>query len=452
VKRENKDININRPTFCILPWIHLQTKPNGQVKPCCRFDHRHPDYKTEQGYIWDEFNVKDKTFSDIISSDVWQKLRSDMLDGKIIAGCSKCYREESSGGRSMRTGENDTWFRELPSEEYTGLKYYEFALGSFCNLKCRTCDADLSHTWKDDTAKLEPYYNDRYKYKDNTNLNTYYDKQDLTAVEVIKFTGGEPMLHPNFIDIIDHIIDLGRAEVVSLNIFTNCSWVPKKSLLQKLRLFKKVTISVSIDGLGKVNDYIRNPSKWNDVESAVRKWLSEPFDIVWHPTFSVYNIWQTVDMVEWWINIQQEVKGKDFWTSITRTTEVQPRKNLLRVLPTSIIKLNMVANCVTSPSYLSCAVFPNKDNTATLAKRNDLLSRLDSFDCDEMTRKNLQYSIKKFFSVPLLFLAQESAKNDIDMFGSYTADLDKLRNESLETAIPQVYSLFDAEIFKGRLP
>ena len=35
------------PTFCILPWMHVQYKPNGQSKLCCRFDtvHEYNQYK-----------------------------------------------------------------------------------------------------------------------------------------------------------------------------------------------------------------------------------------------------------------------------------------------------------------------------------------------------------------------------------------------------------------------
>lgn len=35
-------------SFCIYPWIHMQLKPSGQAKPCCRFDHS--KYRDEHGY------------------------------------------------------------------------------------------------------------------------------------------------------------------------------------------------------------------------------------------------------------------------------------------------------------------------------------------------------------------------------------------------------------------
>lgn len=449
--RKNKDINVKKPTFCILPWIHLQTKPNGQVKPCCRFDHTHKDYKTDQGYIWNQYNVNTHSFEEIITSDTWQQLRSDMLENKKISGCWKCYKDESKNTRSMRNGENDIWFRDLPDENFLSLRYYEFALGSFCNLKCRTCDASLSHTWKDDNEKLVPFYKDRLPYKDNTNLNTYYKKEDFSNVENIKFTGGEPMLHPNFSDIIDHIIEMGRAPYVNLNIFTNASWMPKNSLVVKLKKFKKITISLSIDGIGKVNDYIRHPSNWAEVESVTRRWLSTEFDVVWHPTFNIYNIWQCTQMVDWWVSIQQEVKGLDFWSNNTRITEVPPRKNLLRVLPTQIRRLNMVSNVVVDPSYLSCALYPDKDTTHIKQKQKDFLEKLEEHSFSDFEKESLTFAINKFFNSISKALTKDVDNDAVKLFGSYTTDLDMLRNENLSKTMPDLFNKFPVEIFQGKL-
>ena len=51
-------------TFCILPWIHAQTKPNGQLKPCCRFDTKHLDYRLpDKTHKFDKFNINDEDMS-----------------------------------------------------------------------------------------------------------------------------------------------------------------------------------------------------------------------------------------------------------------------------------------------------------------------------------------------------------------------------------------------------
>ena len=83
-------------TFCILPWIHAQTKPNGQIKPCCRFDHKNLEYKTKDGYKFDRFNInnEDMTFTAALNSPEWRSIRNDMLNGEQVPGCRKCDQEE----------------------------------------------------------------------------------------------------------------------------------------------------------------------------------------------------------------------------------------------------------------------------------------------------------------------------------------------------------------------
>jgi hypothetical protein len=44
--------------------------------------------------------------------------------------------------------------------------------------------------------------------------------------------------------------------------------------LELLREFKRVELSLSIDGIGKHNEYIRNPSSWAVVETSARAWLN----------------------------------------------------------------------------------------------------------------------------------------------------------------------------------
>ena len=45
-------------SFCIYPWIHIQVKPNGQAKPCCRFNHMREEYKDDSNNsVMAQYNV-----------------------------------------------------------------------------------------------------------------------------------------------------------------------------------------------------------------------------------------------------------------------------------------------------------------------------------------------------------------------------------------------------------
>lgn len=458
MKRQNRDININKPYFCILPWVHAQVKPDGQIKPCCRFAHRDEHYQTETGYVFDDFNInKDSTLKDAIDSSLWTDIRNKMLNDEQIPGCWKCYREESSGdGRSMRTGANDFWFQHLLEAEDTTLKYIELTLGSFCNLKCRTCSGYLSTTWLPEENILSDHYEDRSFIKTPKQVEKEYQKSDFEDVDLIKFTGGEPMLHPKFESLLDTIISTDRSSDIVLDIFTNASWVPKDKTLSKLKTFKRVNINLSIDGLGSVNDYVRSPSEWSTVEHVTKIWLSQPdsFEVVWHPTFCIYNICQSVEMIEWWINIQQEVKQRDLWNSITTIAKRPPRKNEIRTLPTTYKKLTMVSNVVHAPSYLQCSLLPQKESVITQLKafQNKMISKLEEgFELDSYDYYALTAHINMFIDKIVNAIQKETSDDQINLFGSYTADLDKLRSENFKTAIPDLYNQFDQSIFKGKI-
>ena len=72
-----------------------------------------------------------------------------------------------------------------------------------------------------------PNFNSVKKYT----IEKDWDIKDFEYVEEIKFTGGEPMLHPNFIKTIDTILATGKQKNITLDIFTNASWVPKDKVI-----------------------------------------------------------------------------------------------------------------------------------------------------------------------------------------------------------------------------
>ena len=440
-------------TFCILPWIHAQTKPNGQIKPCCRFDHHHEAYKTKDGFIWDEMNInKGKSLTDAVLSDQWEDIRNKMLAGEKVEGCWKCYKEEKNNydtTRSMRVGSNTFWNKKVynkPKHNKGELKFLELALGNYCNLQCRTCNSDLSSSWTEDENTLSDYYTDRTRRKTVTHVDSHPAKQDFQYVEEIKFTGGEPMLHPRFIEILDIILETNRSQHITLDIFTNASWVPKKKILDRLQKFKKVKINLSIDGLDKTNDYIRYPSTWGTVEQSTKKWLTQDtdvFSIKWTPTINLYNVLEVTEMIDWWTDIQIAVKQKPYWESVSSMVERYDR---------NYRAMNMIINLVHTPSYLSVNNLPFKKDIIqkVTAQKEKYIDQLKTFDGTGYDRFALTQHIKSMFNKILVSLEQNCNIDDLKLFKSYTADLDILRKQNFESSLPMLKEQF-ADKFIGKV-
>ena len=451
-------------TFCVLPWMHIQTKPDGQMKPCCRFDIKHPDYKTQEGYKFDKFNVNGMSFTEAVNSDEWIKIRDAISAGERVPGCRKCYQEDYGDSipqpknirrkhKSMRVKQNLEWNQDNQIEvvgkaDGVKLRYLELAFGNHCNLKCRTCNGSLSTTWYDDDNTLAKYYKDRKYHKEAVNVESDWNIKDFEHVEEIKFTGGEPMLHPDFIKTIDLIISTGRQHLITLDIFTNASWIPREKILSRLMQFKQVTINLSVDGIGYVNDYIRFPSEWPTVDSSVREWLiaetkdPERLYVKWAPVISIMNVWSFHKMLEWWFALQKEIANKEWWDV------------LFRYHGSTFI--TMIINVAYDPAYIRPSLFPKKFllNEKLNAHRDNLIQEMNNYEheIDAGKKWNAELTLFGLYSKVLTALNEELDPAQLKLFVEYTADLDKIRSQDIRVNLPHLWKRIEGIVeYKGRI-
>ncbi len=136
-------------TFCVLPWIHLATRPNGDMRLCCTAnasgageDHEVGLIKTENGR---PANFAKNTPLESFNNEYMQSVRQTMLAGEIPASCRACFDEESQGMVSKRIWESISWHRDegidfddLANQGLTSdrLQYLDLRLGHTCNIKC----------------------------------------------------------------------------------------------------------------------------------------------------------------------------------------------------------------------------------------------------------------------------------------------------------------------------
>ena len=174
-QKQLSDIS-DTPSFCILPWIHLATRPNGDMRICCVANASGADngdytvglVKTESGKPANFFrDSPEKAFN----NDYMKSVRKTMLEGKVPASCTKCFKEEQEGIVSKRIWETGTWYlqekidiQELIKEtELDGsipykLQYLDLRLGHTCNLKCVMCSPHDSSLWVSEHKKIFPIF------------------------------------------------------------------------------------------------------------------------------------------------------------------------------------------------------------------------------------------------------------------------------------------------------
>lgn len=454
-------MTINPKTFCILPFIHIQVKPNGQIKPCCRFDFVHEDYinrdwilgKDDNYHTFNRYNISNGTaLTEAMTSDLWNDIRKKMLNGDRVSGCRKCYAEESVNSSSMRIHENylrndNVQDRLVNDTADLKIKYLEMTFGNYCNLKCRTCAGDLSSTWHEEEELIANFYPGRYSSIKILNIPFNWKPEDFMHIEEIKFTGGEPMIHPDFIKLLDMLIDIDMSKKISLDVFTNCSWNPGEKFLNRLDKFRQVNISLSVDGIGNTNDYIRTPSKWETVDKVVDSWLlqesknADKFRITWNPTINIYNILEIYEMILWWDNKQNLHFPESNWPHLDG-------KNLNDDQPVSGLKL--IFNILQDPKYLSINNLPTSIKKIVEHKIKLIFERYELLSTNGNSKKEI--FIKKLNAIKgALNASLDDAM--LNLFADYTADLDRLRNQSLQHSIPNLYTEIKKFVeFKGKLP
>lgn len=468
----------------------MQVKPTGQMKPCCRFEFHNPEYLTpERNYYFDEHNVHTgSSLTDSLNSDLWQGIREKLLKNEPVAGCSKCYTEESISGFSMRTSENkirnhDMQDRPAYDVSKPVIKYLEMTFGNYCNLKCRTCNADLSSTWWEDENALvdSGKYPDRFYYIRTRTSKTIsipfnWRPEDFRHVEEIKFTGGEPMIHPDFLKLMDMLIDMDVAKNIKLDVFTNCSWVPGEKYLSKLSKFRKILLSLSVDGVGAVNDYIRHPSDWTTVDNAVTEWLKledanrKSIHIVWNPTINIYNATQIKTMIDWWFEKNDSINEN--WLAMSAMENNQNQS----ALPAGKFKFNVLQD----PDYIAIKLLKPLDWNLREKIISEMLTaikdlewrnkRIHKFLLSKITRDLYKIAVNeetldiinekiktvieehgyaedhwiirdikvKFTKIIKNIKSGGGTLSDVRKFISYTEDLDKLRNENFAAVFPEL--------------
>jgi organic radical activating enzyme len=231
--------------------------PSGSVRPCCMYDNIDMPWNYNEDGWREEF---DRLYEESVSSDEWNPR------------CHECKTEEEENGWSLRTEANQRF-----NENSTGTRYWDLKINNTCNLMCRMCSPNNSSTWK--TQVKESGHDDWVPFiKREMTMRTGWHRDllpkminNLRDTEVIKFTGGEPMLVPHVKKILQYCIDQGVADCVEIKLTTNCTVDPDNGWFDLFDHFRQVHFSMSCDGIGDRFNYVRAGADWNIVSENMLK-------------------------------------------------------------------------------------------------------------------------------------------------------------------------------------
>lgn len=318
-------------TFCPLPWIHIATRPNGDVRLCCTANASGAGTEDEKeiGLIKKDgvnMNLRDHTIEEVWNSSQMRETRIQMLNDEIPNSCRKCFEEESKGIVSKRQWETRVWEERLDMNfvvAKTGadgtlpvdIPYFDLRLGNLCNLKCVMCSPHDSSSWIKEWKILYPQFKNQKLISDQSwdssaNYIWYKKSSFLDSIRAqskfikeLYFAGGEPLLIPEHYKILEYLVSSGNAKNVNLRYNSNGTEI-NEDLLDLWKYFKNVKFNFSLDGVGEKNHYIRYPSDWSVIEKNL-KLLDKTNDNITVNlacTVQALNLLHLTDIAEWKIS------------------------------------------------------------------------------------------------------------------------------------------------------
>jgi MoaA/NifB/PqqE/SkfB family radical SAM enzyme len=241
----------------------VRFNPNGSVSRC--------------GHMVNtpEFTTLEEMESSLWLATVKQEFEQDQWPRE----CIRCQQTESISNSSIRI--NAIQFDQLQKQEDYLL--VGGVLDNICNSACLTCNETLSTLIGGLKSKTYPIVD---------NSNKFWDLP-LDRIVHLDINGGEPSASKNYKDILANL----PKNIKSVRLNTNCSTVLEE-LIPLTNRGVHVTVTVSLDGIGSVHDFVRWPIKWEKFYKNLLAYKAMPIQLNLWTTVSALNIDDLPNIIE----------------------------------------------------------------------------------------------------------------------------------------------------------
>jgi hypothetical protein len=306
----------NKPIYCFLAFGSASINSDGEYIPCCNI--RTADY--EYYTTLSRPKSLNPTFFELdpakrINANNLKAIRKKLINGVWPDACSNCKKSEDVGINSMRTIWN-RYVTDSPMVEDVNpmdIKFLDLTFSTKCNSKCMTCGAGASDFWEEEWAVLYPETKSQVYSRVSINETTASKLiRDFPNIIRVNLIGGEPTISEEHLSFLKKLVAEGKSKNIELGYVTNLTGL-NAELIEIWKNFKNVGLTVSIDGYGKTNEYIRYPFKWSKTEANLRELLEicrqddqYQFGVGLSCTLSLLNAIQAPDLLEFWYDILKE--------------------------------------------------------------------------------------------------------------------------------------------------
>jgi hypothetical protein len=275
-------------TLCMAPWTHTYLSPQTERRMCCAS--REPAQNFEQ-YIDTKAGTGRYvpiTLEEHWNSDHMRSVRRRMMAGETLPECDVCNNKllNTDVYRSYFWGLFGHKYEEAMNSTditgYTTMKpvSWDYRFSNLCNFKCRMCGDMLSSAWESEERKhnmidwsnpknnwMSPEIKREITQFQDTQIEAEFAQAvEEHRVEEIYWVGGEPLMYEQHWRYMKRIIELGDGPKLYARYNTNLSRVDYgnsnlySDLLANIRDWQ---ICASIDGTGRIGEYIRTGLDWS---------------------------------------------------------------------------------------------------------------------------------------------------------------------------------------------
>ena len=445
-------------TFCILPWIHLSTRPNGHLRLCCTANASSAAPTNDKVYGGEIGILKGATgkpanlgLTDLVSSwnnDYMKQVRLQMLRGEIPVSCLKCFKEERAGHRSKRMWETEYWAKRIDVNqliEDTGedgsvppkVYYVDIRMGTTCNLKCIMCSPHDSSMWEPDWKKLYPKIQNpslkqlcdwedgsgnggSYEWYQNNPVFWEQMYDQIPHIKQLYFAGGEALVIRKHYEFLEEVIRRGYAHQIQLRYNSNGIYVPDK-LLDLWNEFHDVRYHFSIDSIENMNDYIRFPPTWDKVVANLHKLDQTPdnIEVTIACAVQMLNIYYIPDFIKW--KLSMGFKKINPWP-----------------LGAGLLNFHLVYH----PAFLNVKVFPQSFKDKVAEKYREFYPWLLENFRDDLAFRNSGFGINRLKGL-VSFMYSEDWSIRMPEFQEYIKLMDEIRGTDFKSTFPEMKELLE---------
>lgn len=296
--------------FCVALFNAIRKDNDMTIRPCCVFKPKEISYD----------------IPDYMNSDYMSGVRDRMINNEQVPECRVCWDKEQHGIQSLRHIYNQQFLNDkiipdrLVKKASAGkIIHADINIGNTCNFACAMCHPGNSSLiynkfQKNPNNEFVKEYTETFSRYMTSGNNAKLRSHSLLVLEdvlkndsirSIKLLGGEPLLEEKFLQ---QLIDIPAEKKKKMVLFlvTNGS-VDLVETLTKLGEFKNIFLTVSLEGTGKIQEYVRKHSNWQQIESNICKFLefNNPRWVLGvHHTMQALSLHGLSDLVTWCDNLK----------------------------------------------------------------------------------------------------------------------------------------------------